>query len=382
MRNVAFWKIMITFAHDKVMKKVFHIVTHFDVGGAERVAVNIAKSRTEGYEYHIVELLRANSQFTKVFIKELDEAGIRYHRAHVPPIRFHYVFERLAAVVFPLWFVPLFLKHRPAAIHSHTEMPDLAVWWLFTLFPGLLKGCKVVRTIHNTVLWTGLKKTGRRVERFFMRHACNVAISVSVRDNYAKEYGQTPPIIYNGVAETPQQQCEGLSGGAINILFAGRFEPQKGISTLIEVVKRLKDDRRLHFYIVGDGSLRADIERELGNQENVTLHAPIYGLAAYLSSFDYMFMPSEFEGLSIMSIEASLAGLPVIANSCPGLRDTLPPDWPLAVTRNSIDSYMGIFKNLEKRANGNALSKDAVLFAKEMFGIRRMQEAYEELYKG
>ena len=83
-----------------------------------------------------------------------------------------------------------------------------------------------------------------------------------------------------------------------------------------------------------------------------------------------------------MSIEASLAGLPVIANSCPGLRDTLPPDWPLAVTGNSIDSYMDIFKNLEKRANGNALSKEAMLFAKEMFGIRRMQEAYEELYKG
>ena len=29
-------------------KRVFHIVSHFDVGGAERVAVNIAKSQTEG----------------------------------------------------------------------------------------------------------------------------------------------------------------------------------------------------------------------------------------------------------------------------------------------------------------------------------------------
>ena len=37
-------------------KRVFHIVSHFDVGGAERVAVNIAKSQTEGFEYHVVEL--------------------------------------------------------------------------------------------------------------------------------------------------------------------------------------------------------------------------------------------------------------------------------------------------------------------------------------
>ena len=28
--------------------RVFHVITHFDVGGAERVAVNIAKSKTQG----------------------------------------------------------------------------------------------------------------------------------------------------------------------------------------------------------------------------------------------------------------------------------------------------------------------------------------------
>lgn len=55
-------------------------MSHFDVGGAERVAVNIAKSQTEGFEYHVVELIRAHSAFTKVFIKELEDAGIKYHR--------------------------------------------------------------------------------------------------------------------------------------------------------------------------------------------------------------------------------------------------------------------------------------------------------------
>lgn len=158
------------------------------------------------------------------------------------------------------------------------------------------------------------------------------------------------------------------------------MEPQKGISTLIELVKRMKDDSRFHFYIVGDGSLRPVVERELGSLPCVTLHAPVHGLAACLSSFDYMLMPSEFEGLSIMSIEASLAGLPVIANSCPGLRDTLPPDWPLAVCQNSLDEYAEIFKNLEKRANGSVLSKKAQVFARRMFGVRRMQEEYEKRY--
>ena len=33
--------------------KVFHIISHFDLGGAERVAASIAKSNTDDMEYHI-----------------------------------------------------------------------------------------------------------------------------------------------------------------------------------------------------------------------------------------------------------------------------------------------------------------------------------------
>lgn len=124
------------------------------------MAVNIAKSQTSDFEYHVVELIHAHSAFTKVFIKELEDTGIKYHRGFVPEVHFHYLFERLAAVTFPLWFIFLFLKYRPDVIHSHTEMPDLAVYSFFKVFPTLLRHCKVVRTIHNTRLWTGLKKTG------------------------------------------------------------------------------------------------------------------------------------------------------------------------------------------------------------------------------
>ena len=50
------------------MEKVFHIVSHFDVGGAERVAVNIADDHEGIVEYHLVEVVRAHSSFTRVFI--------------------------------------------------------------------------------------------------------------------------------------------------------------------------------------------------------------------------------------------------------------------------------------------------------------------------
>ena len=49
--------------------RIFHIITHFDIGGAERVAVNIAKSPTVGMEYHLVEVVRGNGEFSQSFIK-------------------------------------------------------------------------------------------------------------------------------------------------------------------------------------------------------------------------------------------------------------------------------------------------------------------------
>ena len=48
--------------------RIFHIITHFDIGGAERVAVNIAKSQTTGMEYHLVEVVRGNGEFSQAFI--------------------------------------------------------------------------------------------------------------------------------------------------------------------------------------------------------------------------------------------------------------------------------------------------------------------------
>lgn len=45
-------------------KVVFHIISHLDLGGAERVAVNISKSPNSNFEYHIVEVVKAASEFS------------------------------------------------------------------------------------------------------------------------------------------------------------------------------------------------------------------------------------------------------------------------------------------------------------------------------
>lgn len=91
-------------------------------------------------------------------------------------------------------------------------------------------------------------------------------------------------------------------------------------------------------------------------------------------------MPSRHEGLSMLSIEASMAKLPVIANDCMGLRDTLPDDWPLKVTDNDIDQYLRLFNEVLPTADRESLGEKAHAFATENFSIEKMQKGYEEFY--
>ncbi len=431
--------------------RTFHLITHFSLGGAERVAANIAESQTHGMEYHVVEIMRGRTAYTPKFIAELEQAGVRCHRSWMPDVSFHFLFERIAALLFPLRMLYIMLRWHPDVIHTHTETPDLALYVFSRLFPFMLRRVKIVRTIHNTRLWTGLPRTAQWVEAFFKSNNANIAISDSVRDSYAERFGEVPPIINNGVAEVeqtdyfntstpqgvhlsqvhqqhlntstpqgvhlsqvhqqhlntstpplgfcllPEQEHLNTSGGALvssapttpqhlNILFAGRLEPQKGVVVLCEVLKMLAGDARYHFTIAGDGSQRTLVEQTLadiassGKPLNAQLVPPIFGLAGYMQSFDYLFMPSEFEGLSMLSMEASLNRLPVIANACPGLADTLPADWALLAHNNSLNDYRRIF-DLLPTADHDALTQQAYDFAKDRFSVRTMQERYEARYK-
>ena len=373
--------------------RIFHLITHFSLGGAERVAANIAESQTHGMEYHVVEIMRGRTAYTPKFIDELEKAGVRCHRSWMPDVSFHFLFERIAALLFPLRMLYIILRWRPDVIHTHTETPDLALYVFSRVFPRMLRCVKIVRTIHNTRLWTGLPRTAQWVEAFFKSHNANIAISDSVRDSYADRFGEVPPIINNGVAEVEQKDYFNAQNSKLKtqnsklkILFAGRLEPQKGVVVLCKVLKMLAGDARYHFTIAGDGSQRTLVEQTLaeiaaeGKSVNAELVPPIFGLAGYMQSFDYLFMPSEFEGLSMLSMEASLNRLPVIANACPGLADTLPTDWSLLAHGNNIDDYRRIF-NLLPTADRDALTQQAYAFAQKRFSVRTMQERYEAWYR-
>lgn len=187
------------------MKRIFHIISHFDMGGAERVALNIALSENPDFEYHIVEVVRPFALHTAVYRR--DESGshrlpplTRSRSAVSLPLREDGSAAVSVVVCIPLPEVSSYSRPLP---QRDSRMGGLS---FFHLFPRLVRHCRVVRTIHNTSLWHGMQKTGSKVEAWLQSKNANIAISTSVLDTYQKAYHALPPIIYNGIAPCQERK--------------------------------------------------------------------------------------------------------------------------------------------------------------------------------
>lgn len=95
--------------------------------------------------------------------------------------------------------------------------------------------------------------------------------------------------------------------------FVGNFLEQKNPLFLIEIFDEI---RKLHsnvkFFMIGDGHLRQEIENKIQDNnlcDYVILTGGIDNVSSYMSAMDALILPSFFEGLPIVGIEAQVNGL-------------------------------------------------------------------------
>lgn len=200
--------------------RIFHIISRLDIGGAEQVAFGIAKSSNPDFEYHLIEVFHSNSKYAVDFENSARQHGITVHTATAGS-------SKSGILQFPSRLHKLIKIYRPDIIHCHTEIPDLSLFLHSLIYPRQLRNIKIVRTVHNNVLWSNWKLIGQIVEKFMQKNATIITISKSTQESYHTNYSLKCPIIPNGVEIPEKKRFEHLVNGKTNILFAARFEPQK-----------------------------------------------------------------------------------------------------------------------------------------------------------
>lgn len=363
------------------------MITHLALGGAERVAFSLMRGLRDRYDFAVYAANGIDpGPVGQSMKRELDEMNVPVHVGTSVPIK------RGGMLLAGHWFSKAVKQFQPDIIHLHTEIPESSYAAMVAMRPSRGR-IPLVRTIHNTIYWEPWRKLGRWCDRKMPRSfvAC---VSKGAQDAFdqlraessAGPLPQPPAIIFNGVVVSGESRPLGkLPDGTVRILFAGRFERQKGADLLPEIVHKVKPPMPCQLTMYGGGAYEGTL-RELANNPpagwSIQVNGPIPNLSAQMPQFDLMLMPSRYEGLALMGIEASLMGLPVIATDGPGMREGFPTDYPYLARAGDPGSFaQALQKALDNPAAWAGAVQQARDFAGKHFDLNAMCDAYARLYQ-
>ncbi|MEB3295130.1 MAG: glycosyltransferase family 1 protein [Synechococcales bacterium] len=183
------------------------------------------------------------------------------------------------------------------------------------------------------------------------------------------------------------------------VLYVGRFDPRKGIDTLVNAIAQLRsqtdDSTNLRLVIVGgsdpqqvDGQERQRIEAlvETLGISSITTFAGQVGhdrLPLYYTAADVCVVPSHYEPFGLVAIEAMACGTPVVASDVGGLKFTvLPDETGLLVPPKNVEAFAeGIDRILTDNLWSQKLRRQAVLRVQKNFSWSSVGIQLSHLYR-
>ena len=107
------------------------------------------------------------------------------------------------------------------------------------------------------------------------------------------------------------------------IAFAGRIEKRKGWREFIKAAYYFRDRKELSFYMAGTGTEMNKLVRSIQNKKEASIKylGFIADMKAFYQEMDLLVIPSHFEPMGMVAVEAMACGIPVLAADVPGLNE-------------------------------------------------------------
>jgi glycosyltransferase involved in cell wall biosynthesis len=188
----------------------------------------------------------------------------------------------------------------------------------------------------------------------------------------------------------------GIDPDALMVFYVGRFDPRKGIETLVRAVgqSHLRGNKNLKLVIGGgsrpgqsDGKERDRIEKIVGElgMSDITSFPGRLGddiLPAYYAAADVCVVPSHYEPFGLVAIEAMASGTPVVASDVGGLQFTVVPEETglLAPAQDEAAFAAAIDRIISNPDWRNQLGKQARVRVEEKFSWDGVAHQLSDLY--
>lgn len=317
------------------MKKIGIIVRSLSGGGAERVVSNISMQLCKKYCVHLIVFDGNNISYPY--------EG-KLHNLYSKPTK--NICIKITNLI-----------KRILSVRKIIRTEGLECVLSFASGPNLVNACmgkkvKKIISIRNDVSKQRISKMKYIQIKFSCMIADRVvALSEMVKYQLVNEYHiheNKVEVIYNSVDgnklnEFVEVTCDELNINSRYIITMGRLAEQKGQWHLIrafkDVIKEIPD---LKLVILGEGKLRTQLcllIEKLGIQEHVIMPGFINNPHAIIKESELFVLPSIYEGLGNVLLEALAFGKMIISTDCiAGPREILAPKSDLRKTINRIEN--------------------------------------------
>lgn len=362
------------------MAKICYLIGTLDIGGAEKQLLKLCHGLDKSRFQPVVIPFRRGGPLKKYF----EESGIK-------------VIEAGKRYKIDWWF----FFHLVGILRR--EKPDIVQTFMFTAntwgrLAAVLTRTPVIFSSERCVdLWK--RWYHRVIDRFLLRFTRKmVANSQSVKDFYVR-LEQIPPdkieVIPNGLeieefdkitGSNRKRKELGLKETDLVIASGGRFTSQKGLEYLVkaapEVVKAFPE---AHFVLVGNGPLREKLECmavDLSVANSLIFTGYRNDIYEIFAGADIVAVPSLFEGMPNIVMEAMALKKPVVASDIPEIAELIinGENGFLVPVRNADDLAKKIVVLLRDSQLSHRMGEAGYRLIREQFPAVKMVKRYERLY--
>ena len=162
----------------------------------------------------------------------------------------------------------------------------------------------------------------------------------------------------------------------------GRFNHQKNHTFLIDIFKEIHDkDSEYILLLLGDGELRKEIEnkvKELNLEDVVRFLGVREDVNKVMQAMDLFLLPSNYEGLPVVGIEAQATGLPMVCSDNITQEVCITDNVDMVSLDKKAEEWADIIINKMKRFERKDTSKEII---KNGYDIKQVSNKIKKLYE-
>lgn len=298
------------------MQKLLHVLSGLEVGGKERVVLDLAtRARRAGLDHRL-----------GLFDTPFRDRDVDLDPGEVPVTflpRGPGLDWRFAGAL-ARWIA----REGFEVVHAHNDTAlfyaAAAGWRLRRRRP------RIVATFHTR---PGHATRGARWLSHWASRRVDAVTAVSEDlAHYLESTGWTGrcQTLWNGVdlaSFTPEGPADDPVDGRARIAHIGRFDPIKRHVDLLQAFRSIEAVvPGASLTLVGEGPLRAEIERASAGSPGVRFEPRVHDVAAFLRGIDVLVLCSDMEAAPCVLLEAMACGRAIVATDVGGVRELLTTD--------------------------------------------------------